>query len=252
MHAGQPPARDDLRLRDVLQVDDAENVIGEAVEVRRHVRVAAAGPPEPVHADAGHLEERNLARLRGTFRDIEDRKTGAERLALAEAVGERVLEVVARVVVTLAAREVRAVREQQVVAGRLQVVRARERRREEVHGLERARVARVEHRDAVAEHVADVEVSAARHHLHAVGAAALVAIRDVPDAAADAFGRNPRRCRSARRRGRCVARLRADGARQQRGRRGAREPREIGATCLHARTPHGARVVRADVCGARA
>ena len=41
IHAGQPPARHNLRLRDVLQIDDAENVIGEAVEMRRKRRRSA-------------------------------------------------------------------------------------------------------------------------------------------------------------------------------------------------------------------
>src|SRR5665213_591407 len=40
--------------------------------------------------------------------------------------------------------------------------------------------------DAVAEHVADVDVPAVEHHLDAVGPSALVAIRDVTDAVADA------------------------------------------------------------------
>ena len=50
---------------DVLRSTMHENVVGEPVEVRRHVRVAAAGPPQPIDADAGHLEERDLARFGG-------------------------------------------------------------------------------------------------------------------------------------------------------------------------------------------
>ena len=55
------------RLGDVLQIDDAQDVIGEAVEVRGDVRVAAAGPPQAIDADARHVEERDLARLGGFF-----------------------------------------------------------------------------------------------------------------------------------------------------------------------------------------
>ena len=43
VHAGQPPFGDDLRLGDVLQVDNAQDVVGEAVEVRRDMGVAS--PP---------------------------------------------------------------------------------------------------------------------------------------------------------------------------------------------------------------
>ena len=109
-------------------------------------------------------------------------RPGAERLAIRQRVGERVLEVVARVVVRLHAHDVGAVREQHEPFGDLQVMRARvRRRREEVERLQLARIARVEHRDAVAEHVADVEMAAVQHDLHAVGPAALIAVRQVPE-----------------------------------------------------------------------
>ena len=65
-------------------------------------------------------------------------------------------------------------------------------------GFSAARVRRVEDRDAVAEHVADVDVAAVDHHLHAVGPAANVAVGEVPDATADALGRDRlvlRQCR---------------------------------------------------------
>jgi hypothetical protein len=61
---------------------------------------------------------------------------------------------------------------------------------EEMHGLERARIGGVHHGDAVGEHVADEDVLAAHHHLHAVRPAALVGIGDVLDTMADALGRD--------------------------------------------------------------
>ena len=42
-----------------------EDVVGEAVEVRRDVGVAPARPPQAVDAEAGHFEERDLAHLAG-------------------------------------------------------------------------------------------------------------------------------------------------------------------------------------------
>ncbi len=58
--------------------------------------------------------------------------------------------------------------------------------------LEAPRIGGVENRHAVAEHVADVEVLAVEHDLHAVGPAALIAIREVADLPADAVGRHRR------------------------------------------------------------
>ena len=60
----------------------------------------------------------------------------------------------------------------------------------EFDGLDLARVRRVENRDAVAEHVPDVEVAAVEHDLHAIGPSADVAVRDVPEAMAGALRRN--------------------------------------------------------------
>ena len=64
IHAGQPPARHDLRLRDLFQIDDAEDVVDEAVKMRGHVRIPAARPPQTVDAEAGYLEEGDLLHLR--------------------------------------------------------------------------------------------------------------------------------------------------------------------------------------------
>ena len=130
VHAGQPPARDDLGLHRVLHVDDDEDRVGEAVEMRRDIGIASAGPPQPVDADARHLEERDLARLRGT-RDVVDRKPGAERLAIGQRIRERVLEIAAPAVVALHTDDIGAVAEQHQVVGDLQMMRARVRRGDE-------------------------------------------------------------------------------------------------------------------------
>ena len=64
IHAGQPPARDDLRLRDLFHIDDAEDVVDEAVKMRGHVRIAPARPPQTVDAKARDLEKGDLLHLR--------------------------------------------------------------------------------------------------------------------------------------------------------------------------------------------
>ena len=124
VHAGQRPARDDFRLGDVLQVDDGEDVIGVAVEMRGHVGVAPAGPPDAVDAQAGHFEKGDFPHL-GGLGNIVDRQAGAEFLPVGDAVDEVVLEIAAHAVVGLHRHDVRAIGEQQHVLRRLQLVRAR-------------------------------------------------------------------------------------------------------------------------------
>ena len=199
VHARHPPPRHDLGLGDRLQIHDAQDVIQEAVEVRGHVRVAPAGPPQPVDAQPRHLQERDLPHLR-RLGQVVDAEAGAELLLVGDAVGQRVLEVAAQVVVGLHGDDVGAVGQQHQVLGHLQVVRAREvAAGEEAHGLQPPRVAGVEDREAVAEHVADVEMPPVHHDLHAVGLAAEVAVRQVADAPADALWRHGRLGRGARR-----------------------------------------------------
>ena len=63
-------------------------------------------------------------------------------------------------------------------------------RGEEADRLQPPRIGGVENRHAIAEHVADVDVAAVDHDLHAVGPAALIAVRQVPDPAPDAWRRD--------------------------------------------------------------
>src|SRR6266853_979919 len=63
---------------------------------------------------------------------------------------------------------------------------------EEADRLQLPRIGGVENRHAIAEHVADVHVAAVDHDLYAVGAAALIAVRQVSDSAPDAVWRNGR------------------------------------------------------------
>ena len=96
---------------------------------------------------------------------------------MGDAVGEVVLEIPAHAVIGLHRHDIRAVGEQQHIVGDLQVMRASSGPRgEEADRLQPARVLGIENRDAVVEHVADVDVAAVHHDLHTVGAAALIAV----------------------------------------------------------------------------
>jgi hypothetical protein len=120
-----------------------------------------------------------------------DREAGAEFLGLGDAVDQRVLEIAAHVVVGLHRDDVGAVRKQQQVFRHLEVVSAGVLScGEEIDRLQRTRIGRIQDCHAVAEHVSDIDVVPIEHHLHAVGASADVAVRDVLDALADALGRN--------------------------------------------------------------
>ena len=211
VHSRQPPARDDLGLGDRIEVDDAKDVIGEAVEVRGDVGVAAARPPQPVDPEPGHLEERDLAHLR-RLGDVVDREARTEFLALGDAVRQVVLEVAALAVVGLHRDDVRAIAEQHHVIGDLDAVCAGQiAKREVVDWFQIARISGVEDGEAVREHVADVDMAAMDHDLHGVRAAALVAVGNVADAPADALRRDvgfalracrerqaPERCKSGK------------------------------------------------------
>ena len=85
------------------------------------------------------------------------------------------------------------VRDEQQIVGHLQVVSSCEiAAGEEADRLQLPRVAGIQDRQAVAEHVAHVQVSPVQHDLHAVGTAAEVAVRHVANAPADALPWNRR------------------------------------------------------------
>jgi len=63
---------------------------------------------------------------------------------------------------------------------------------EEADRLQPPRIGGVENRHTVAEHVADVDVTAVDHHLHAVRSSTLIAVRQVTNAPPDACGRHGR------------------------------------------------------------
>ena len=120
-------------------------------------------------------------------------QTRSELRSFRDAVDKVVLEVPAHVVVRLRGHDVGPVGEQQHIVGDLQVMRARTGARgEEADRLQLTGIRGVENRDAIAEHVADVNMAAVDHDLDAVGAAALIAVRQVPDPAPDARRRNRR------------------------------------------------------------
>src|SRR6185312_10938099 len=114
-----------------------------------------------------------------------------ELIAVRDAVGQRIFEVAADAVVGLHRHDVCAIGQQEQVLGNLQVMGAGiVSAGEKADRLHFARVPGVEDRDAVAEHMANVEVSAVVHHLNAVGTPADVAPGEVFEATPNAFSRH--------------------------------------------------------------
>ncbi len=66
IHPGHPPAPHNFRLRNVLQVDHAEKMIGETIQMRGNRGVASACPPQAIDAEAWHFEKGDLSHLGGT------------------------------------------------------------------------------------------------------------------------------------------------------------------------------------------
>ena len=190
IHPRHPPAPHDFRLGNVLQVDHAQKVIGETIEMRGNRGVASAGPPQAIDAQTGHFEKSDFPHLRGTG-NIVNAQARAEFLAVGDAIGQRILEIAADVVVGLHGHDIRPVGQQQQVVGNLQVMRPRKvSAREKAHGLELARIGRIQNRDAVAEHVADVKMPPVEHDLNAVRPSADIAIGQMTEVLPDALRRN--------------------------------------------------------------
>jgi hypothetical protein len=208
MHAGQPATRHDLRPSDVLQVYDAQNVVDEPVEMRGDVGVAPTRPPQPVDAESGHLEECDLPHPRRA-RDMVDTQARAELLAVGDAIDERVLEIATHVVVRLHRNDIRPIGEQDQIISDLQMMRASVGSRGvETDGLQLVWIRGVENRHTIAEHVTDIDMATVDHDLYAIRATALIAVRQIPDAAPDAL----RRDRQVRIGARCVRHVRLERA----------------------------------------
>ncbi len=184
-HAGQPPAAGEPRPARLRHVDRHHDVVGEALHVRRGVGVAAADPPDAVQAEPGDGEERDLARV-VRLRDVVDAQAGRKSLAaVLEGLRKRSGEVVLLLVVFRQRPDIGAVDRQQDAVVQLDMVRAGVGRiGDKGARLGGARVAHVDHRDAVAEHMADIGVAVVDHHLGAVRPAALIAAGEE----ADVFG----------------------------------------------------------------
>ena len=146
--------------------------------MRRDIGVAPAGPPQPVDPEPGHLQEGDLLGSRG-LGNVMDGKAGPERLLIGDAVDQRVLEIAALIVVGLHRHDIGAIGHQHQILGDLQMMRARVGAGgPEIHRLQIARIGSVDRRQAVAEHVADIDVAPVEHDLHAVRPPALIAIAD--------------------------------------------------------------------------
>ena len=120
IHPGHPPAPHNFRLGNVLQIDHAEKVIGETIEMRGDRSVASSRPPQAINAETRHFEKSDLPHLAGTG-NIVNAQARAEFLAIGNAIGQRVLEIAADVVVRLHGHDVRAIGQQE--AGRPETCR---------------------------------------------------------------------------------------------------------------------------------
>ena len=190
VHAGNPPAAGLARLRRIAHVDGDEDVVGEAVDQRRGIGPAPAGVPDAMDAAALDRHEADAARL-GGLRDVVDGEPrgpvargflfdfrGADHLAeLAFVIGLLVGELGG-------GEHVLGVDDEQQIAVGLQMdVPGAGRRGEIIRRLRVFRIAHVDDREALREHVADIGVATMHHDLHAVGPAALVGMADEPHVA---------------------------------------------------------------------
>ena len=104
-------------------------------------------------------------------------EAGSELLSISNTVRQSVLEIASDVVIGLHRNDVRAIGEQQQIIRNLQVVCPRKiPAGEKPDRLQLARIRRIKDRDAVAEHVAHIKMSAVEHDLHAVRPAADIAV----------------------------------------------------------------------------
>src|SRR5262249_7576313 len=79
VHSGQPPTASQPRPGWIGHIDDRQSVVDETFEMDRYVGIAATHPPDPVRAEAGHVQEGNLARS-CRLRDVEHAQTRGEWL----------------------------------------------------------------------------------------------------------------------------------------------------------------------------
>ena len=189
VHAGQPPAPGERRLRRVRHVDHRQDVIDEAFEMHRDIGVAAADPPDAMGAEPRRVQKADLARA-CRLRDVEDADAGAERLLGLHRIRQRLAVVVGLAGILLHRPDIRAVDGEQDVAVDLQMVRAGVfRRGDKSDGLGIERIAHVDDGKAVAEHMADEGVPLVHDDLHAVRPAALIAARHEADVLGGCAGR---------------------------------------------------------------
>src|SRR5262249_10589760 len=119
------------------------------------IRVAAADPPDSMRAKAGGVEKSDLPRPR-RLRDIEDAPAGVEWLFGLYGIRKRFAVVVGLARILLHGPDIRAIDREQDVAVNLKVVGAGILwSSDERHRGRLVRVANVDHRKSVAEHVAD-------------------------------------------------------------------------------------------------
>ena len=172
-------------------------MVGETIKMRRNEGVASARPPQAVDAEALHFEKGNFLHL-GRTGNVVNAQARTEFLTVGDAVGKRILEIAAQVVVGLHRHNVRAISQKQHIFGNLEVMRpCVVAAGEKADRLQPARIRGIQDRHAVTEHVADINMAAVEHNLDAVRTTAKIAVRQMTDAAPNALRRNRSFFRSA-------------------------------------------------------
>jgi hypothetical protein len=169
-------------MRRIAHIHGHEDVIGEAVEQRGHIRPTSARVPDAMNAAALDGHEADAPRRCG-FGDVIDRKPrgpvacGAALLCRAHHLAELAF-VIGLLIGEFRGREhvLGVDDEQQIVMGLQVDIPGAGRRGEVVHRARALGVAHVQHAEAFRKHMTDIGVAAMHHDLHAVGPAALVAM----------------------------------------------------------------------------
>src|ERR1700761_1218764 len=102
VHAGQRPMSCERRLRRVAYIEDRQNEIGEAVQMRGSVRIAATRPPQSMQSNSLDRAKADFPRIRRVSANLVDTQARDERLlAAVEAVVDGVRKIILLALITV-------------------------------------------------------------------------------------------------------------------------------------------------------